>query len=59
VVFASKSGQSAATDRPDSNGSETERKTRTDPAEVRVTVRLAGDELTLSLDEEMRVRDVG
>lgn len=29
-----------------------------DPVEVRITIRLAGDELTLSLDEEMRVRDV-
>ncbi|WP_231186854.1 hypothetical protein [Haladaptatus sp. DYF46] len=45
------------TDRPDSNGSETERKSRTDPAESRLTIRLAGDELTLSLDGEMRVRD--
>lgn len=29
-----------------------------DPAEIRLTIRLADDELTLSLDEEMRVRDV-
>ncbi len=28
-----------------------------DPAEIRLTIRLADDELTLSLDKEMRVRD--
>jgi hypothetical protein len=37
--------------------SENTRLVSDDPAEVRVTIRLADDELTLLLDEEMRVRE--